>query len=1082
MTRGPEPDVGAWLNALGMSEYVAAFAENHIDAETLKQLTADDLRELGVSSIGHRRKLLAAIGELNAVPSSALELQRKPNIDADRQRSTTAQLRLVTTLFSDLVGFTSLSNRFDAEVLDDLLRKYAEVCTRIAARHDGHIVKFLGDGVLVTFGYPRARDDDAVRAVRMGLELVEMVGRIGIPGGGFLSARVGIATGNVVAGESAVERDSLVGDSPNLAARLQSEADPGQVLVAPSTAALIGTRFVCEKAGNRTLKGFADPIAAVRVLSEGRSESRFEATRRKSELPMAGRSAELARLMGRATLALSGQGQVVVIEGEAGIGKSRLVSEVAHQPEISSRQRFLLQTSPHDLGTPFYPVIKFIEYSAGLSASDGPDVRISKIAEMLRSRAHVPDDWLALIADMLGIDTAYSKFLVGFAAREIRLRTVRMLVELLVAIANHGALIVLEDMQWADPSTRELLSQFVSRAASIPALVLITLRPLTATDPQPSWMTAAHVTRLSIDKLAADELRTLIMNIMAPAAPANDIVAAIVARSDGVPIFAEELAYSLLEGVGKTTPRSSRSVNMDDSVNAIPSTLTESLLARLDRLAHGLETAQLAAVIGREIPLKLLIGISPLKEDAVRAAVEELIAVGILIRYETTFGEDVAFRQSLVRDSAYSLVLRRDRLRLHRQIAETVIAKLPEMAERRLDFVPRHLEASGDQQAAITAWRQAGGYAARQSAVGEAVAHFTRALNICLSQPENAARNEQELAILIELAFPMLAMRGWNSSEAASYVDRAVTLASQPHSKHRIVPVLMAKWLTGIGTADRKALRALAEQIATLASEGNDIDQLLAFRVLSSQCLFEGRLQDSLQHYRGFRALYDPERHEIELGSGATNHAVTIDAGLATCLALMDQPEEAKTLATAAIDAAYAGGHFNTICQTLAAAGGFCALLQRDADTLVRCAGELADFAQRHDLPFWQPHADLFAGLATVLRGNTTLGLAQAKKGIDAMIIGRAFVLSAWATFYAAACAEAGQSAEAYRALSAAQPIIEGGERWFEAEFLRVRAGLKQAAGEFDAARHDLNEALRLAKLQAATLFERRACLDLERQ
>ncbi len=1066
-------DVAAWLAGLGMQDYAAAFAANDVDAETLRHLTADDLRELGVASIGHRRKLLTAIAALVAAVAHPVDLQ------ASREHVIGVQRRQVTTLFSDLVGFTVLSQRLDPEVMHELLHSYIDVCTRTIARHDGHVIRAIGDGVLATFGYPRARDGDAVRAVRAALELVEAVGRIEMPGGGCLSARAGLATGLVVAGESPVERDSLVGEAPNLAARLQGEAEPGQVLIAHSTANLIGGQFVCETIGSRVLKGFAEPIPVVRVLSETRSQSRFEATRRATRLPMVGRVAETARLMERAALARSGQGQVVIIEGEAGIGKSRLVAEVTQSEQMSGQQRLLFQTSPHNLGTPFYPVIKFIEYAADLLPADAPDVRFSKVAETLRQFGSLPDDRLALVAEMLGIETPQRALLAGFASRELRPRAMRTLVELAMSIAARGALIVVEDLQWADPSTRELLGMVIPRLATVPALALVTMRPMTAADPRPAWANETHVTRLGLDKLAADEVRTLVGSIIPAGALGADLVEAVVSRSDGVPIFAEELAYAVLDGSPSTPPAAPRPDTQ--SVPTIPSTLTESLLARLDRLTHGLETAQLAAVIGREVPMDLLVAVSSLNEAAVRAAIEELIGAGILVRHETTIGEAVAFRQSLVRDCAYGLVLHRDRQRVHRRVAETAVANFPEMVERWLDFVPRHMEASGDHQAAVAAWRQAGRAAAQQSAVGEAVAHFARALEICRRQPEGRARDDQELTILTELVFPTLALRGWNSPEAANYVDRAIVLSAQVDSKQRIIPVLMAKWLTGISSGSRSALRTLAAQIFEAGHDGSEIDRLLVFRVMSSQYLFEGAQRDALREFNAFKALYDPERHEAQLGSGATNHAVTIDVGLATCLALMGHFDEMRRVCAAAISAARSGGHFSTMCQTIAAAGGFCAVLQGDAEALDRYATELAEIAQRWDLLFWRPHADLFAGLAAVMQGDTASGLARARQGIEGLIAGRAFVLSAWVMFYATACEEAGESAEARRALAVAQPVIEAGERWFEAEFLRVRGRLHLSDGADDKARADFNEAIRVARAQGATLFETRALADLER-
>lgn len=1080
-----EFDVARWLSALGLEAYAQAFKENDVDAETLGRLTVEDLRELGVVSIGHRRKLLAAVAALTAAPAAAVGSAREPVADGRLQQPPSAQRRQVTTLFSDLVGFTVLTGQLDPELMHELLRTYKDACARTIERHGGHVVKFLGDGVLATFGYPRAQDDDAARAVRAGLELVEAIAGISVPGREPLAARVGLATGLVVVGdldgESAVERDSLVGEAPNLAARLQAEAAPGQVLMAVSTANLIGGRFVYESVGTRALKGILDPVPLLRVLAEGRSESRFEATRRAGRLPMIGRVAETAQLLERAALAAAGQGQVVVLEGEAGIGKSRLVSEIARGLEGSGPARLIFQASSHDSGTPFYPVRKLVEYAADLAPPDNAEQRFEKIAATLRRYAAVSDEQLALVANLLGIETAQRALIAGFVAREIRSRTMDALLELLLAAARRGVLIVVEDLHWADPSTRELLGLFILRLATLPALVLVTQRPAAAGALAPAWASEAHVARLMLERLAADEVRSLVRTIVPDGTLSANQLETLVARSDGIPIFAEELAYAMRE---ESAPKPAQFLHSGQAhAPDIPSTLTESLLARLDRLPHGPETAQTAAVIGREVPIDLLIAVSSQEEHAVRSGVEELIAAGILVRHEAASGASVVFRQSLVRDSAYGLVLHRDRLRLHRLIVEIASERFPEMLERRLDFVPHHLEAAGDWPAAAQAWRQAGRGAAARSAVAEACAHFTRALDLCLRQPECRNRDEVELAIRTELAFPMLALRGWSSPEAAVHVDRAVALSAMVGAKHRIVPVLMGKWLTGFGTADRDLMWALATQIAQAAQGGGEVERLLAHRVLSSQYLFEGKLDDSLREFLAFKALYDPSRHQAEMTrSGATNHAVTIDMGLATCFALMGRLHEMRALSASAIDAARQTGHFNTLCQTLAAAGGFCAALVRDAAPLAACAAEISEIAMRHELPFWRPHADLLAGLALAMQGDSQAGLSQARRGIDALVEQHAFALSAWLSFYAAACEEAGDLAELRRALSMAQSVVDQGERWFEAELLRLRGRLLLATRNDGSARDEFANALRVARAQRAGLFEARAAVDINRQ
>jgi hypothetical protein len=404
------------------------------------------------------------------------------------------------------------------------------------------------------------------------------------------------------------------------------------------------------------------------------------------------------------------------------------------------------------------------------------------------------------------------------------------------------------------------------------------------------------------------------------------------------------------------------------------------------------------------------------------------------------------------------------------------------MLERRLDFVPRHLEAAGDWPGAIVSWRKAGQNAAARSAVAEAVQHFSHALELCLRQPAGTDRDETELVLRTELSFPLLAMRGWSSKEVAEHVDRAIALSASVEARHRIVPVLIGKWLTGFGSTTGEAMWALVHQIVDAARGGGEVERLLTHRVLSSQYLFEGSLRESLREFQAFKDLYVAEQHEMSLArSGATTHAVTIDMGLATCFALMGRLDEMQSLSTAAMEAARQTGHFNTMCQTLAAAGGFCSALVRDAGSLALYAFELAELAERHDLPFWRPHANLLEGLATAMRGESGPGLGLACQGIDALVAQKAFALSAWVLFYAAACEDAGDTAELGRALAIAQSVIGSGERWFEAEFFRLRGRLQIASGDARQACEDFSKALEIARTQGAGLFEQRAASDLRR-
>jgi class 3 adenylate cyclase len=1107
-----------WLLSLGLGHYADAFHANDIDLATLQDLTTEDLIELGVRSVGHRRKILSAAALLASQTGDLVDKPLIIPVTQDKLSENTsnpvlsnpvlsnlgssnlAQRRQTTMFFSDLVGFTKLVGRLDAEIMHELLGAYKEVCASVIARNGGHVIQYLGDGVLAAFGYPRAQGDDSARAVKAGLELVQAVARLKTLDGDFLSARVGMATGVVVTGQlsgkNAVEREMLVGEAPNLAARLQAEAEPGQVLMADSTASLIGRQFHYEAIGARLFKGIQEPVPVFHVLSENRTESRFESRLRVATLPMVGRIAEMNQIRACLVRAEQGHGGVVTIVGEAGIGKSRLVAEIMREAAIAGRPRLLFQTSAQNTGSPFFAIIRYIEFAADVMPDEADPVRLAKVAALIREHSDVSGEQLALLANLLGIQAGERQLLRSFSPREIRQRTIATLVRLMRDIAMKGALIVIEDLQWIDLSTREFLEAFIPCLDSLPSLVIVTMRNSGTHDLKG---TTDQFPDCVLDRIEARDVRDLVASII-PESQLNPVVMdAIVARSDGVPIYAEELAYAVresgsrLQSMGETerlnevpatlTEVPATLTEVPATLTEVPATLTEALLARLDVLLHGQETLQYAAAVGNEIPLSFLIAVSTLSPDLVMTGVNELVGARILSRHQTSAGDTIVFRQALVRDCAYGLILRRDKQRIHSRIADVVIRQFPEWATTKLDFIPLQRELAGQDNEAIEAWRFAAKAANSSAAVGEAVAHFSRALDLCLKLPPGRLRDELELTIRTEIAFPMMALRSYLAPELPFNTDRAMELAVLVCAKHRIVPVLAAKWTLCVLQQTVKDARHIATKIVEAARDGGDIETLLLSRVLSTQAMFEGHHGDAIGHFKVFKKLYKPELHEqLLIQQGATNHAITVDMGLATSMALLGRMDEARRYSHIAISAARDNHHLNTICQTLVAAGGFCAALDRNADDLETYADELSKITVKYDLPMWRYHADLFKGLAGAFRGDFKTGMIQARHGINAIIAVKSIARTAWLSFYAQAAEEAGDLGELERTLGLSKELIEGGECWFQPEYYRL-AGLLQhhRGGRISDVRHSLGLARGLAARQGAVLFERRAVDDLDR-
>jgi len=1062
--------VSAWLQQLGLGAYLGTFADNHIDASVLPHLTGADLAELGVSSVGHRRRLLDAIGKLAAAESRPTEPGNKPAPAPapSAGHPPIFERRQVTTLFCELVEYSELASRSDPELVHDIVGSYLNLCGELIDRFGGHVLRLYGGGVLATFGYPRARDDDAARAVATGLALTTAIETLRTRSGHSLKVRIGIATGLVVAGDligtAASEQDSLVGESPNLAARLQAEALPGQVLIGEETAGIVGAQFLCDHLGTRTLKGFPEPVAVYRVLSERRGASRFATHHRSNGLPMVSRESEIARLVDRATAALAGQGQIVVVTGDAGVGKSRLIEEMYRRLEINAAQRFILQCSPIHTNQPFHPVAHYLAYATDISAPDGG--RFEKLDTLLRRIGQATSERLALISEMLRHEHGDRKLLQGLAPAEIRSRTVEALLDIIEAISRASPVIVIEDVHWIDPSTSELMTRLARLVRELPVLLVATTRPGKA----PHWA-GERDTKLHLTRLQPYEIRRLVHAIAADRKMPPGIVDAIVARSDGIPIFAEELArgYQAIENVspGSADP------------NAIPATLNETLLARLDLLEHGRETAQFTAAIGRDVPLELLIAVSPFGEAGMRASIDRLIGAGILVKRHSTFGEAIEFRHSLLCDAAYQLLLRRDRLRVHQLIADTIEAQFPAMTDQMPHVLAHQLTEAGGDLRSIGWWQRAGRDAARRSAAVEAVAHFAAAIELVPRLPEGGDRDLLEFDLRLEILGPLIAARGYGAAEVEREIDCAVDLSTRLGTSDRIVAALVHKWIGRFN--EPEARLQVARQIAEVAAHGGTFDKLMSHRCMGTTLLFRGEFKEAIFEFEQFLAMYVPELHSEALNKiGATLHDIAVKVGLAEAWTLLGSAERAAHWRKTALEDARASGHFQTLCHTTAFAGGLLAAFTEDIDDLAFHASRLRSLTLQHDLPFWRPHADLLAGVAAIHRGAIDKGFRLARQGIQRLMTAHEPSLTAWCVVFVGGCLKAHRIKEGLANFASIAAEVENGERWIAAEFHRLRGLLRLQIGDGQGGLDDLGEARRIASRQGSTLLKLRADTDLE--
>src|SRR4051794_12063497 len=821
---GTGVDVGDWLRGLGLERYEQAFRDNDIDADVLPELTADDLTGLGITSVGHRRKLLAAIAALRApptTPSVAALPAAEPAPGAPAvARSSEAERRQLTVAFVDLVGSTELNRRLDPEDMCELIRAYQNLVAGEVTRFEGHVAMYMGDGVLAYFGWPRAHEDAAERAVRAGLAVAAGVPGIAAPTGERLAARVGVATGPVVVGEligsgEARERE-VFGETPNLAARLQGLAEPGAVVVAEGTRRLVGGLFVYSDLGPRSLKGFAEPVRAWRVLGEGAAESRFDARQAGAATPLVGREHELGLLLDRWERAKDGEGQVALLSGEPGIGKSRLVR--ALQERLVGEPHTVLGQfcSPYHANSALHPVICLLERAARLGRDEPPEERLAKLEAVLGRSGDRLDEAVPLLAALLGIPTGTRYPALTLTPEAQKRRTLRALVDQLAGPAAQLPVLALyEDVHWIDPSTLELVGLVIERIRQLRVLVLITFRP----EFQPPWTGQAHVTALSMSRLARRQGAALVARVTGDKPLPAAIVEQIVARTDGVPLFVEELTKTILESGLLADAGDHYELHGPLPPLAIPTTLHDSLMARLDRLAPVKEVAQIGAVIGREFSHELLAAVTPMPGDLLDAAVQRLVDSELVFRRGTPPEATYSFKHALVQDAAYQSLLRSKRRQLHARIAQALERRFLDAGEAGPEVLAWHLTAAGLAERAIPYWRRAGESAAGRSDNAEAVAHLSKTLELLGTLPDTPERTEEELALRLAIGGPLIAAKGYAAPEVEQTYGRASALCDQLGRSAELFPVLRGLWNCYLVRGELRRAHDLAERLVGLAEE-----------------------------------------------------------------------------------------------------------------------------------------------------------------------------------------------------------------------------------------------------------------------
>jgi class 3 adenylate cyclase/predicted ATPase len=1074
-------DVAEWLRALGLERYQATFREHEITAAILPRLSADDLKELGVVAVGHRRLLLDAIASLRAgnEPISTLSLG-----DTQGVGQPAAERRQVSVMFCDIVDSTLLSAQLDPEDLSAVIRGYQSLAASTVARFGGFIARYVGDGILAYFGWPEAHERDAERTVRAALAIIAAIDQ-GLIHGQRLRVRIGIATGLVVIGtpigSGDARQQTAIGQTPNVAARLQGLAGPGEIAIDETTHKQLGGLFEYRNLGRLELKGLPDPVSTWLVLKQAVVSSRFEALHASILAPLIGRDAELALLEWCWQQALRGEGQAILVSGEAGIGKSRLIAALEQRLKDTAPTRFRYFCSPDQTDTALYPVITALQQEASFVRGDTDGERLTKLHSLLAPTAISADD-IALIADTLSIPQQDRPPVLDASPQIRKERTFAALVARLKSLSlTNPLLIVLEDAHWADASSVEFFNAAIPALMDVPVLLVASTR----SDDAPTRIGGEGLRTLILPRLSRRHATTLASSIAAGATLPPGLLSRIIEQSDGIPLFVEEMTKTVLE----TTFGSSA----DPIQFKVPASLQASLLARLDRIPDAKELAQIGAVVGREFSHSLVMAIAGHPEPMVLRGLQQLVNSGLAIREGSPPDANYVFKHALVRDTAYGMLLRSRRRELHAKTADALEKQSPELRERQPELLAHHYTEAGIIESAIAYWDKAAHRSVTRSAMIEAAAQLRQALALVPKLEGCQARLRRELELQGIFGGVLFELHSWADGLAAQAYTRALELAEQLEDVGAMIPVLSGLVMYYAGQCQYRAAIDLAKRLLDAAERDDDPRmKMIAHRSMGVCLHWTGDAAGALEQFDRVLTLYNWDRDRnlaTVLGFDARIQVVFLSCFDLMVLGHLDQALMRFELGRSLI-ADTEHMHSRALAYGF---GGIFSLFSQNHRLALDQLTRSFELATRHNFVAWEGISSMVLGSIFVAKEDPTGGLAQALSGYDKYTLrtgpalagtGLALNSTYYRTLLSRACEAVGNMSDACTHLDAAIKMAEEtDECWFEPELYRLKGELmlrQDPDGEAQA-----ESMLRLAADQAARrnalFWELRASVSLAR-
>ena len=1071
-------DVVVWLRSLGLGRYEAAFRENEIDETVLPSLTHETL-ELGVTAVGHRLKLLDAIAAVQAeggvkVPSPAaapLEQSAAPPRVASVSQAA-GERRYLTVMFCDLVGSTSISAGLDAEEWRDLVGAYLDAASAAVTELGGHVAKKLGDGLMALFGYPVAQENDAERAARAALSIQRALAEINRKNAGSgkaeLNARIGIETGPVVV-DAAGE---IYGDAPNTAARVQALAEPGAVMVTARVQRQVAGLFVAEERGAHELKGVPAPVSLfrlVRASGGGRRAGQRHLT------PLIGRDEEIDLLMRRWKRARDGDGQLVLIVGEPGLGKSRLIEEF--HAELSETPHTWGEFSCSQLlqNTPLHPIADWGRQRFG-GADTAAEKRLADLESTLALVKFDPLENATLLAPLLDIPLPEDRAL-ALPPEELRRRQLAALTNWWITGArSQPAVTVVEDLHWADPTTLDLLRGLAERGARAPLFVLITARP----EFRAPWGVRSHHSMISLAPLNHDQVQHMVRELAARHALPKEIVDGVTARTGGVPLFVEEVTRLLLE----------RGEQSD--IQAIPPTLQQSLMARLDRLGPAREVAQIGAVIGRDFSYALLRAVAGMDDTPLQAALDQLADADILLVQGVPPDADYRFKHALIQDAAYENLLKSRRLILHRRVGETLRDTFAGTAAAQPELLAHHFTQAGLTETAIEWWGKAGRKSLERSALVEAAQQLTRALHQITTLPGTPALRREQIKLQVAVITPLVHIKGYSAPETKAAIEQARLLLEQaealgetPDDPLALFEVLYGVFVANVMAFNADVSRDIAAHVLELAEKQSaSFPRVLGHNHLGGSLMMRGEIAEARTHLDQAAALFDRGEQRFLATRFGEDQGVATLSMRPKVLWLLGYPEAALR----DIDDVLKNARETGQAASLMFALHFTAaplILCGDYSRATALAQELCALADEKDLPFWKVNGSLYQGSLFALTGNASNAVRLLASGITAVRpTGVTVWMPRWLSYLAIAHADLDQIDDAWRCIAEATSTIETTkERWFEAETKRIAGEIALKSRQADAAKAEAHfkRALAVAREQQAKSWELRTSLSLAR-